>query len=74
MIKFDKLADYRIPSRGTFILVRNMSTRKVETTEIQERIEIDGQTHNVLGFDFPNKIVKVHLKVGDVIGIQIKAT
>jgi len=68
---FDQLVKYSIRGRGVFVLIKNVSEKIIHRDKIPDHMEVDGTEYQILGFDYPNKIPKSWIKVGDVIGIQI---
>lgn len=83
-MKFHQIAKYSIKSRGIFLLVKNMSDKKISINDIPETVEVDCCTkvkgsiktlssmQTIYGFDFPSKISRTYLKTGDIIGVQIE--
>lgn len=68
---FDQLVKYSIRGRGIFVLIKNVSEKIIHRDRIPDHMLVDGVEYEILGFDYPNKIPKSWIKVGDVIGIQI---
>lgn len=53
-------------------MVRNVSEKTLLRDKMPKHIEVEGETYEVLGFDFPSKIPRSYLKPNDIIGINIE--